>query len=394
VLFLVQRAGRNRRITQERSIVSTNACRTLAVAVAGLWLSSCTQPPTKPATTVNLALPQAVLGAQPLANGDGALMERGVALHDKGQYRAAVAVYDSVLARNEACVVTLYEKSLSQLAAGMMDSCVATCMRGLQYRFEQRVVFFVNLGAAWEGKGEPDKAVAVYEAGIREYSDAGALWLDLGIAVGRRREYGRAETCFQKSIALDPKYASGHYALAETYRATGRTAAALLAYSRFLILEPQTSRSRQALVQMKNLWDKGTQDRRIVGGVVTVTVPQGEKGSRDELAGLAFAALSVHATNLTDSAQTNPEPQRTYLDYEALYGMAGEMAPKATSFCLKYYGPYFGEAAAKGLLRPMWYYAQLSGVLPGVKEWLAANTDSLSAFLRWSAGYQWPVALQ
>jgi hypothetical protein len=58
------------------------------------------------------------------------------------------------------------------------------------------------------------------------------------------------------------------------------------------------------------------------------------------------------------------------------------------------YVPYFVELKHKGHAEAFAYSALCGSSLPGVREWLEANSGRVMQFLIWSKGYKWPTDLK
>ena len=67
---------------------------------------------------------------------------------------------------------------------------------------------------------------------------------------------------------------------------------------------------------------------------------------------------------------------------------------KQATFVYQYYVPYFVEMKQKGHVEAFVYNALQSSGLPGVREWLGANSGHVMQFLLWSKNYQWPSSVK
>jgi len=62
-------------------------------------------------------------------------------------------------------------------------------------------------GAAYDLKGEAEKAIADFDAAIRLKPDYGEAYVNRGLAWARKRDYDRAIADFTEATALDPRFA-------------------------------------------------------------------------------------------------------------------------------------------------------------------------------------------
>jgi Flp pilus assembly protein TadD len=62
-----------------------------------------------------------------------------------------------------------------------------------------------NLSYALQLSGSVDQAVTVAERATQLDPKLGSAWLNLGTALGKRREWDKAEAAFRRALALDPE---------------------------------------------------------------------------------------------------------------------------------------------------------------------------------------------
>jgi superkiller protein 3 len=72
-----------------------------------------------------------------------------------------------------------------------------------------------NLGIALYGNGEVDEAIACFQKAIALDPKFAMAHDNLGLALADKGQWDEAIACFQKAIALDPKYAAAHNNLAD-----------------------------------------------------------------------------------------------------------------------------------------------------------------------------------
>ena len=77
---------------------------------------------------------------------------------------------------------------------------------------------------------------------------------------------------------------------------------------------------------------------------------------------------------------------------DTLFGMYATMQPgdAKDTFLWKYYIPYAIEMKKQGYVEPFVYFLNQRTNLPGVREWLTANSPRVNTFLLWSRTYSWP----
>lgn len=76
---------------------------------------------------------------------------------------------------------------------------------------------FQLLGNAYDNLGKSDDALAVYKEGLKRYSNSGRLYLEQGVLWMGKKEYNKALDLYEEGIKADPDYASNYYWAAKIY---------------------------------------------------------------------------------------------------------------------------------------------------------------------------------
>lgn len=192
------------------------------------------------------------------------------------------------------------------------------------------------LGGIYDKSNQPQKAIAVYQDGLKAYPTDQSLYFNLGIAYFRARQYTNAELAAIEAIKLDPKHANSQrlYGLVTFHQ--NKRVNALLAFCSFLLLEPSGPRSEEALTNMQSI---------LKGGVLKDDGP-GKVSPADakQIVG-ANAAL----TTVIASAQAKKLTGLSLLEYQLknIFILAGQSSAKKTdkTFFDKYYADYFYQLA-------------------------------------------------
>ena len=119
------------------------------------------------------------------------LLKEGIALHEKGEYDAAIAKFDRALILDPNDFDANYEKSSSLLYAGKFDESISLCKFLIEnYKAEPAVKgAYINLGSAYDDKGNADSAIIAYDEGLRSFPDFHLLWFNKGLTHARPVSY-------------------------------------------------------------------------------------------------------------------------------------------------------------------------------------------------------------
>lgn len=326
----------------------------------------------------------------------------GVRLFDAGRYDDAVARYREVLARNPDDAEALYELAYTYEAKKDWTAALETAKRGAAFESRLRPALYVVIGNVYDEMGQGADAIAAYRSGINANPAIPLLHFNLGVAYLRREEWREARRALQQAALLRPDHASTHYSLAYAYEHEHLKPPAFLAYVRFLLLEPDTARSRKAFDAIDGLFRAGYSKDAATGNV-TLTVS--EKQPREDEGDFTAEELGMLAAQAGHEAIDQPpggkpaagegkadapkRPHAVERVFESLSIAAEGKREDPKGFAETYYLPYFRGLQKQELLETAAYLACRSADVPEVGAWLKAQAPKVEALRAWSASFKW-----
>lgn len=354
----------------------------LVLSILALTAQAATPPPAP-------VLAPPTKDAAPPTDAEMARFREAIALLSGGKFDQAMAVYRAMLEANPDSPGAMYEMALALHDHGDLRDAIAQATRCTQYRFPELDKCVVLIGTAHEELGEVDRALAVYDAGIAMLPGSGTLHYNKAVTELQGRKDMPAAIRTLKGAALaDPRHASTQALLGRVFGADDLRTPALFAFSRFLILEPASPRTREIF----QLWYTLLQSNvaKDAEGKLVIAVNRNKKGTEGDLLQLdTYIALSqIDAAGLPPDTPPGARLVRLFTSYlNAL--TAHDPGKDATTFLWTHYVPYFRELHARKLVEPFVYHVSQSVGMPGAREWLDANPDRTAAFLAWDKAYAW-----
>ena len=326
-----------------------------------------------------------------------ALLRAGIELHDKGEFDAAIAKYQEVLAKSPTNVTALFELAFSHLSKKDYDKSFATARTGAEFKSELLPMFYDVMASSLEGKGQAEQAVEMYRKGIALAPDASQLYYNL--AVTYRESLNRpndARLALQKAASLEPLHPGVQLLLGQVYQSTGYTGPAFLALSTFLVLDPGGAQAMPGYGLWRAVLKGGVDpipDGAAANGAMRAA-PRGTKTDEGDFAALEAQLAPTHAAFTSKMDAGTPEIQALVAQVDQLLGRlpAKPSGPGASSFVNHHYVPFFVELRNKGYVEPFVYWASQRAPVPMVNEWLRANETRVRAFLQWAEAYSWPTS--
>ncbi len=188
----------------------------------------------------------------------GRLIDEGVALHDLKDYDGALAKYRQALELDPENTRALFETAYSLYEKKDLAAAAAYAERsGLAPDPPRQLP--VMLGNIYDDLGDSKKAIATYRRGIAKDPNLFLLYFNLGTTYERLGNRNIARAAFENSASLEPRHASSHLYLARVYKAQGYRVPAILALTRFLLLEGSGPRAEGAVLWLDEMFEQGVE---------------------------------------------------------------------------------------------------------------------------------------
>jgi FOG: TPR repeat len=319
------------------------------------------------------------------------LVAEGIVLHDKKDFDGAIRKYEEALKENADNVEALYEMGFSYSEKQDYKKALELAYRGARYKSNLLTGFYVIAGNSLDHLGESKKAIDVYKAGLKIAPQGWMLHYNLGVTYRNIGKPEDARKSLKKAAAINPDYANSHLVLGDVFNKGNYKTPALLALSRFLVLEPNTPRSDFANRIIQEILQGGVS----VGddpSKITIALnlsdkkDEGDFGGVDVLIGLSKAGEHIEENKGKTKAQLGVG------QFELIFAVLAEQSSreKQSKFVWKYYVPYFTEMKSRNYVEPFYYYINRRSEDAEVQKWLDGNFRRVNEFLNWSKQYQWP----
>ncbi len=104
---------------------------------------------------------------------------------------------------------------------------------------------FQLLGNSYDGLGKSDKALKIYEKGLKKFPNTGFLYLEMGIVYMNGNSIDKALSYFEQGICADPSFSSNYYWASKLYCKTTEEMWGVLYGEIFMNLERNSKRTAE-----------------------------------------------------------------------------------------------------------------------------------------------------
>jgi hypothetical protein len=195
---------------------------------------------------------------------------------------------------------------------------------------------------------------------------------------------------YKQGALADPNFPGNHLQLGSIYTAQGMKTAVLMAFSRFLVLEPGSARTGAAYNGWRSMLDNRPTPPVPPASPLYEYSTSAQQTGEGDLTQLDAALVTSKAAA---AASGKSQIQLLVDQVDNLFGAYATIQPGdgKDTFLWKYYVPWAVEMKQKGYVEPFVYFLNQRTNLPGVREWLTANSEKVNTFLLWSRTYRWPA---
>ena len=325
------------------------------------------------------------------------LVNKGISFHDKGDYEMAISKYDSALLLDKDNLLALAEKAFSLFSIQKYDESIVCCKRAIESHPKEKALatVYVTYGNDYDVLKNTKKSISIYDEGIKLFPDYYQLYFNKGITLSSIPKNEEAISCLQKAVLLNPNHASSHNAIARLSNATNQRIPAILAYGRFLSIEPKSNRAKENLSALQRLMMGNVQQTgeksvtiNVSPDALNASTSKG-KPKENSFSSLELMLSIDAATDFDEKNKDKTDVEKFIRKLETLCSYLKESRADNSGFYWSYYAPYFIGLKDEGLIETFAYISFASSEAKDVSNWLNSHKSEIDKFFTWSKSFQW-----
>jgi tetratricopeptide (TPR) repeat protein len=314
--------------------------------------------------------------AQTPATADS-LVKLAVQLNKQAKYTDAVDKYTQALKIDPDNVYANYGIAYSLLQAGKGDDGIPYLETVVKTSTAVTPWAYDLLGSIYDKDNNTAKAIEAFNAGIKADPKYQRLYYNLSLVYFRTKNYPEAEKTVVQSIKIDPTHANSQRVYALVCFHQNKRTNALLGLCSFILLEPNTPRTKEAYGNIEHILGGGT--LKVGPGTGTPDIDANTAALNQAIsAAVAAAANGKYAT---------PADMLT-AQLTGIFNVLGPLADKQNGDVLlrTYYADYFYKLAQSPNMPA---FAHLvSNSEPASVEWIKNNPQKMTDLDSWVKGME------
>lgn len=326
-----------------------------------------------------------------------ALIHEGVELHDEGNFKEAIKKYNEALTADPTSVQATYELSLSYLALQDYQNA---------FDYSTRVIVSGNKqlssgayavkGEALAGMNQIDDAIKLLEEGLAANGDEFLLHFNLALNYYKKRENDKTLEHVKRAIDLDKSHSGAFLLNAYALNDNGLWVQSILSFQMFLLLEPDSKRSKSAFEEMLNLMQIKTTEEPVQRSFIQQQMVRNNPDTiphRDKIPPLSIKEglnrnFVYHAITTTLDSLKNSSGEKDdftlfkTVNKEIMNVLIRESKGVKEGVFWTFYIPFFSHITGSGYYETFCRYISVS-YFPESLEWWQQNPDDAIDFVTW-----------
>ena len=309
------------------------------------------------------------------------LIQQGVYLHDAGQYDKAIEIYKKALAMDPNSDLANYEISYTYMSAKDYENSIKHSSKVIELNKDYVLQAYLTKGSSLDYLGKTNESIKLFEKGLKKFGDDHLLYYNLGYDYYKINNYDKAEEAFFNAIKTNPTHASSHLMLAQLMADLNKNVQSLLCLHYFLLLEPNTERSKTAFRLLEKQFGGNVEKDKEKPNQINILVGIDQMDSEFGPANLMISMLE--ASKSIEENKGKSEEQLFVENTKSFFEILGELKKnKNKGLWWDFYVPFFNDLASSDHIDTFCYYITQSSKDKSL-EWLQNNNPKIVLFDQW-----------
>ena len=179
--------------------------------------------------------------------------QEAIKLMDEGKINESILILEESQKLDPESFVYPYEIAYAKYLKKEYQSAIVILEKLENYQDTEAQLYSL-WGNAYDMIDQPQKAIEIYDLGIKKFPNKGLLYLEKGVVYELQKEYDKAIETYKKGVSVEPKYPSNYYRLANLYLDSNNKVPGLIYGEIFLNLERTTNRTKEMSESLYNTY--------------------------------------------------------------------------------------------------------------------------------------------
>lgn len=310
--------------------------------------------------------------------------KEGIRLYDNGDYKGAVYQYEQALKIDNTSLVVHYELGSTFYALKNYDKAIEHADYVLNKKTNYMEEAYILKGSVLDLQGKPKESIAMYKDACKKFPSSHLMYYNLALTLyNSNGSVKEIEKTLQSAIACKSNHASSHLLLGYLMHDQQKRVQALLAFYRFLLLEPNGKRSANVYKLLVKLLKKGVDHVNDT----TINITLGDLGKDDEFSAAELMISLLEASKTLEENKGKSEMELFTENTKSFFQVLGELRKDQKGYWWNHYVALFNDMIMNNQNTAFCYFISQSSGDASVATWLATHKSEIDALRTWQASY-------
>ncbi|MEP7107963.1 MAG: tetratricopeptide repeat protein [Ferruginibacter sp.] len=305
------------------------------------------------------------------------VIAKGVALHDAGKFKEAIAEYLKVPQSDTGYSAVLHELMLSYYNDSNFVEAERYGNLALELFPHKNAQWYGFLADVYDDTNRSELALKAYDTILAQNPYSYLTWFNKGITLYRLLRYEEAIANFQQCIILNPYYSSAHYFLGQLAMLKGNMVQAMLSFATNMLVAPGNRYQKNALSYLVTISEVNTTATDLLQ-----KYKPGKDDNFDEVQDILVSKVALDKkyklkADLEDQIVRQLQVVMEKLEYNA----------SDKGFWMQYYVPLFKDLWNSNQFEPLVFYMFSELDIKKIKEYTKKEKKKIEAFSNLTTGY-------
>ncbi len=298
---------------------------------------------------------------------------KGVELYENEKYEEALKEFEKVPESDTAYYTAVVEQVLTYYRLKRYEEGIAIGKKAMDMNLYLSPELYTNMGCCYDNLEKYQDAINLYDEGIKHFPKNNLLVFNKAFSLSKLEKYKESLACYKKSSEMNPFHPGTHFALGVAAMNEGKTSLAMLAFSTYILMDPDSPTANSALVLLNEIvstkYGEETKPKNI-------DVTDGDDFSDIDMLVANYVALDKKYK--VKSSLTSNFVKQDYLLFDKLPDN-----PDNKGFWYKLYVPFYKKLMKDNKFEIFSIYLLQASANDAHKKIVAKNKAQLSAFVDW-----------
>lgn len=272
------------------------------------------------------------------------LVNLGIRNHDQGNYEDAILLYKQALALSPKSSLVNYEMALTYMHMRDYENTIRHADVVIDQNGDLVLPAYLAKGSALDYLGKTKQSIKLFQNAIANFGDHYLLNYNLALDYYKVKEYNKGMDLLVKGIGTNQKHPGSHFLLGATMADLDKRVQSLLSLYYFLLLEPNTERSKTAYSLLVEQFGGNVRHEKDGQGdtktFINLNAPDSEFGPADMMISL------LQASKTLDENKNKTEAELFAVNTTSFFKTLGELkSGKYKGLWWDFYIPFFNKLA-------------------------------------------------